>query len=47
MQSYVDPYDKRADCQEDYISPPFNLPVTPASGSTTDNTSEDNGNSVV
>jgi hypothetical protein len=47
MQEHIDPYDKRADCIEDYISPPFNLPPVPASGSTTDTSTPDQGTSIV
>lgn len=35
IQDYVDPYEKRADCQEDYISPPFNVPAIDISGTST------------
>lgn len=29
---FVDPLDKRADCEEDYISPPFGVPAPPETG---------------
>lgn len=38
---FVDPLDKRADCEEDYISPPYALPTPDDSGS-----SESTGSSV-
>lgn len=43
LQEYIDPYEKRADCQEDYVSPPFNLPAVEVSGTSTDAASTSSG----
>jgi len=36
IQEFVDPYAKRVSCEEDYISPPYGLPLVEVSGTSTE-----------